>query len=179
MAKNGSPLGFATVGNTTVSSFFAFITGATTVSGLFLGIFGLTAFSTILVHDNNVTIWTVLSGLQLLPNPLDFIRDLTQIVNAFGNLIKQLKLLGASTGSQIIDFLVNIASSLITIVSYVVMFVVGMFLLPAYIVFFFLRCFAVVLTSLGFGWDILNVLKLDWSPIENIIRFIQILGGKL
>ena len=172
MAKKGNALGFSTI-NGSASNYFMFITGATTVSGIFLCLFGLTAFSNILVHDNNVTMWTVLKALQLLPNPLDFIRDCTQIVNAFGEMVKSISTVTKGTGNAILDFLASLANMILSIAGYVLMLIVSIVLLPAYFVFFFLRCVAVFFTALGFQFNGLNILMLDWVPVETIINMIK------
>lgn len=178
MAKNhGSPLGFATVGNTTAGSFFAFITGATTVSGIFLCLFGLTSFSYILVGDPNVSMYTVLQGLSMLPNPLEFVKDCNQILVAFSEYISKFEGITSSipngTLKVILDFLINIATVLFRIFSYVIAFGISVIFLPFYLIYFFGRCFACFLLALGFKWPTLYAMSQPWQPISFIIGLMR------
>lgn len=174
MAKNGNPLGFATVGNTTAGSFFAFITGATTVSGIFLAFFGLTSFSYILVGDPNVSMYTVLQGLSMLPNPLEFVRDCNEILVSFSKVVSGLKAFNGTTGSVLLNVVISILTAVLTLVSYVFAFLISVVLLPFYLIYFLIRCFACLLFALGFKWTALNVLSQPWQPVSFIIA---ILGG--
>lgn len=173
MSKKGNPLGFATVGNTTVSSFFAFITGATTVSGLFLGLFGLTSFSYILVGDPNVNMYTVLQALSMMPDPLEFVRDCNEILVVFGELISKFNSYNNNSGNDILNVLINIFSVLMSLVSYVFAFGVSVLLLPFYLIYFFIRCAMCVFFALGFKWSVLNVLKQPWQPVSFVIGVIR------
>lgn len=178
MAKNhGSPLGFATVGNTTAGSFFAFITGATTVSGIFLCLFGLTSFSYILVGDPNVSMYTVLQGLSMLPNPLEFVKDCNQILVAFSDMLARFE--GSTSGISnsglkvILDFLINIATVIFRIWSYVIAFGISIVFLPFYLIYFFARCGACLFLALGFKWTGLYSLSQPWQPITFIIGLMR------
>lgn len=177
---NGNPLGFATVGNTTAGSFFAFITGATTVSGLFLSIFGLTSFSYILVGDPNVSMYTVLQGLSLLPNPLEFVRDCNSILVAFSSLLDRFRNITVNTGISGVDAILRALLSTLTaigtILSYFFAFIVSVIILPFYLVYFLLRCIGCLLLAIGLRWPVLNIISQPWQPVSWLIRLI---GGAL
>lgn len=172
MAKNGNPLGFATVGNTTAGSFFAFITGATTVSGLFLTFFGLAGFSYILVGDVNVNMYTILRTLGALPNPLEFIRDCNQIVAAMTRALNNLSAVANGTGNSLIDMVLSIAVGVAKLISYLFAFLSFVILLPFYLVYFFFRCIVCVFMALGFNWPYMSLLTKPWQPLSYIIAMI-------
>ncbi len=173
MAKNSNPLGFATVGNTTVGSFFAFITGATTVSGMFLSLFGLASFSYILVGDPNVSMYTVLQGLSMLPNPLEFVRDCNEILVAFSQMLSKIQNINGASSNILLNVVINLYTGVLTLVSYVFAFLVSVLLLPFYLVYFFLRCFACLLFAIGFRWNGLSVLTHPWKPVSFILALIR------
>lgn len=168
MAKSHS-LAFSTM-NGTASSFFAFITGATTVSGLLLCLFGLTSFGFMLTGDSQISAYTVLRGLTLLPNPLNFIRDCNQIVVAFSNSLAKLQTV--HTGSDWFDKVAGILYSIGSLVIYVFAFLISIILLPFYLVWFFIRCGAVLFTSIGLSTYVPTILKYDWQPVQWLIDFI-------
>ena len=165
----GSPLGFAMVGNTTVASFFAFITGATTVSGLFWALFGLAGFSYILVGDVNVNMYTIIRALGVLPNPLEFIRDCNQIVSAISRSLNGLKWVANGTGNALLDMVLSIAVTITKLAGYVFSALTFAILLPFYLVYFFIRCIVCVLLALGFNWPGLSLLTKPWQPLSYII----------
>lgn len=178
MAKShGNPLGFSTVGNTTVASFFAFITGATTVSGLFLALFGLTSFSYILVGDPNVSMYTVLQGLSMLPNPLEFVKDCNQILLVFSQYLSMFEGITSTVSNSglkvLLDILINIVTVLFRIISYVFAFVISAVLLPFYLIYFFLRCFACLLLAIGLKWPTLYAMTQPWQPLSFIIGLMR------
>lgn len=173
MAKHSNPLGFATVGNTTAGSFFAFITGATTVSGIFLSLFGLTSFSYILVGDPNVSMYTVLQGLSMLPNPLEFVRDCNEILVVFSQFVSRLSSFQGSSGNVILNVLINIFVALFSIASYIFSFVISALLLPFYLIYFLLRCIACFFLAIGIKWSALNVLSRPWQPVSFIIALMR------
>lgn len=173
MAKHGNPLGFSTVGNTTVASFFAFITGATTVSGLFLSLFGLTSFSYILVGDPHVSMYTVLQGLSMLPNPLEFVRDCNEILVVFSEMVSKLRAINLTGSNDLLKVVINIFTAILTLASYVFAFAISVILLPFYLIYFFIRCFACLLLAIGFKWSGLNVLSKVWQPVKFIIAILR------
>lgn len=173
MAKKGSPLGFATVGNTTAGSFFAFITGATTVSGIFLSLFGLTSFSYILVGDPHVSMYTVLQGLSMLPNPLEFVRDCNEILVVFSEMVSKLQAINLSGSNDLIKVVINIFVALLTLLSYVFAFAISVILLPFYLIYFFIRCLACLFLAIGIKWSALNFLSQAWQPVKVILALIR------
>lgn len=171
--KDGNPLGFATVGNTTAGSFFAFITGATTVSGLFLSLFGLTSFSYILVGDPNVSMYTVLQGLSMLPNPLEFVRDCNEIIVVFSQFISKLQSLNVSSDNILLSVVINILTGILTLATYFFAFVMSVILLPFYLIYFLLRCLACLFLAMGIKWSALNVLSSPWQPVSFMIALMR------
>lgn len=171
--SNANPMGFAFVGNTTISSFFAFITGATTVNGLFLGIFGLTSFSYILVGDPFVNMYSVLQGLSMLPNPLEFVRDCNSILVTLSKYLSRIDVFTSSTGNNILDALLSVIRALATIGAYAFAFIISALLLPFYLVYFFLRCVACLFLALGVKWSALNILSKPWQPITFILGLMR------
>ena len=158
MAKS-HPLAFSTM-NGTASSFFAFITGATTVSGLLLCLFGLTSFGFMLTSDPQISAYTVLKGLTLLPDPLNFIRDCNKIVVAFSNALSKVQ--SVNTGNSWTDKLAGVLVTLTSLVVYIFAFLVSVILLPFYLVWFFIRCGAVLFTSIGLSTYVPIIFKYSW-----------------
>lgn len=174
MANKTHPLAISTISGT-ASGFFMFITGATTVSGMFLALFGLSSFGFILTGDQNITMWTVLHGLSMLPNPLEFIQDCNKILLEFSPLVSQLSALSAGTGNLLLDILVNIALVLVRILQYAFAFTVSCVLLPFYLIWFFVRCLACFFIAIGMKWEGLNQLTVPWQPIGTLLDIIK--GG--
>lgn len=154
-----------------MKKFFPFLSTSTTVVSLFVGLFGITAFSYMLIGQE-FTMFDIHKIFELLPNPLDFVRDGTSLFNFLFNRLHLPNINMNYSGDNIFTLLYNFVRVFVNAVAWVISAVLMLmyFLVfgPIYCIWYVLRIVVIVSQVLGIDTSGMNALTGNWNMMQTL-----------